>query len=106
MVTIKAVTRGLLVFGLAVVGLQLAATACGGGTATDENPAAVQATAVRRTAVAEVQRIIANKPAPTPTPQPTATAVPSCAGAIWWHEARAHLGEARTVQGRVVGIRP
>jgi hypothetical protein len=52
-----------------------------------------------------VQVIIANNPAATPTPQPTATAAPACDGAIWWHEARSHIGESRKVQGPVVGTR-
>jgi hypothetical protein len=55
--------------------------------------------------VAEAQRIIAGNLAPTPAPEPTATAVPACAGAIWWHEARAHIGERHTVQGPVVHSR-
>jgi hypothetical protein len=64
-----------------------------------------QATSVRRTAVADVQRIIAGNPAPPATPLPTATPAPTCRGAIWWQEARAHVGERRTVQGLVVGVR-
>jgi hypothetical protein len=60
---------------------------------------------VRRTAVAEVQAIIANKSTATPIPAATATPKPTCAGAIWWTEARAHTGESRTVEGEVVAIR-
>lgn len=64
-----------------------------------------QATSVRRTAVAEVQRIIAGNLAPTPVPVATATPAPTCSGAIWWFEARAYVGESRTVQGPVVAAR-
>jgi hypothetical protein len=64
-----------------------------------------QATDVRRTAVAEVQRIIANNPTATPLPASTPTPSPTCQGAIWWNEARAHVGEQRTVQGTIVGMR-
>jgi hypothetical protein len=71
---------------------------------TPGSPAA-HATDVRRTAVAEVQQIIANKPTSTPLPAPTATPVPTCPEAIWWTEARAHIGESRTVQGPIVGTR-
>jgi len=66
---------------------------------------AAHATDVRRTAVAEVQQIIANKPTSTALPVATATPVPSCPNAIWWTEARAHVGESRTVQGPIVGKR-
>jgi hypothetical protein len=83
----------------------LALTACAANTA-QTTPAEVQATAVRRTAQAEVQRIIAGNLSGTPTPDATATPAPSCSGAIWWHEAQAHVGERRTVQGLVVRSRP
>ena len=56
--------------------------------------------------MADVQRIIAGNPPPTPPPEPTATVEPGCAGAIWWHEAHAHVGETRVVQGPVVAVRP
>src|SRR5712691_5530572 len=65
-----------------------------------------QATNVRRTAVAEVQRIIANNPSATATPEATALARPSCPEAIWWHEARGHIGESRKIQGVIVATRP
>lgn len=70
-----------------------------------DSPAA-QATDVRRTAVAQVQLIIANKSTPTPQPAPTATPRPTCPNAIWWTEARTHTGETRTIQGTVVATRP
>jgi hypothetical protein len=108
----RAVRRGLGAFGCfgcVVFGLVVLAAACGGpDTASIPQSAAVpaaEATSVRRTAVAAVQRIIANNPTPTPSPEPTATAAPTCQGAIWWHEARAHIGESRTVQGPIVGAR-
>jgi hypothetical protein len=90
-----------------VVVLVLATQACSGPTATidsQDSPEA-RATSVRRTAVAEVQRIIANRPASTATPGATPLPRPSCRDAIWWHEARSHLGEVQTVQGTVVGAR-
>jgi hypothetical protein len=94
------VTASSLSFGLVLVNLACAAP-------TDPGPGspAAQATTIRRTAVAEVQAIIANKSTPTPVPEPTSTPTPSCPNAIWWTEARSHAGEARTVQGAVVGIR-
>src|SRR5690349_3773574 len=76
----------------------LAISACAANT-SQTTPAEVQATAVRRTAQAEVQRIIAGNLSGTPTPDPTATPAPSCSGAIWWHEARNHLGQVVVVQG-------
>src|SRR5438105_1144912 len=83
----------------------LAGSACAANTA-QETPAEVQATAVRRTAQAEVQRMLAGNLSGTPTPEATATPVPTCDGAIWWYEAPAHIGERRTVQGSVVHSRP
>src|SRR5436305_1923638 len=65
-----------------------------------------QATSTRRAAAAEVQRIIASAPPPTTTPAPTQTPLPTCANAIWWQEARLHVGESRTIQGPVVATRP
>jgi hypothetical protein len=91
----------------AVVVLALATQACAGPPATvdsQDSPEA-RATSVRRTAVAEVQRIIANRPASTATPGATPLPRPSCRDAIWWHEARSHLGEVQTVQGTIVGVR-
>ena len=89
---------------VAVVGISLACGAPGANVGPG-SPAA-QATDVRRTAVAEVQHIISNPSTPTPPPDPTATPAPSCANALWWTEARAHVGEVRTVQGTIVGTRP
>jgi hypothetical protein len=68
-------------------------------------PTEAAATAVRRTAVAEVQRLISGPEEPTPTPQVTATPRPSCDGAIWWYEARGHVGESRVIE-RVLRVRP
>lgn len=53
-----------------------------------------------------MQRIIAGNLSGPPTPEATPTPVPSCSGAIWWYEARSHLGETRTIQGQVVATRP
>jgi hypothetical protein len=80
----------------------------GGAPDQDVTPGspAAHATDVRRTAVAQVQQIIANPPTATALPAPTATPTPTCPNAIWWTEARAHLGETRTVQGTILGTRP
>ena len=99
--------RGLGVFALVTILLSAAIQACSGPTrpSTPQDAVEAQATNVRRTAVAEVQRILANNPPPTPTSQPTPMPKPTCAGAIWWHEARLHLGQTRSVQGMVVATR-
>src|SRR4051794_10153269 len=93
-------------FALAL-GVLALASAC---TAVRDEPAVVspnaQATATRRAEVAEVQRILAGNPAGTLTPEPTATVPPMCASALWWHEARDHVGESRVIQGPVVRTRP
>ena len=78
--------------------------------ASNQNPsqaatAVAEATATQRVAQATVQRIIAGAPTATAAPQPAATPLPNCAGAIWWHQARAHIGESRVVQGPVVAVR-
>ncbi len=100
--------KSLASFGLLLVVLAVAAQACGGPSANQSSQylADAQATNVRRTAVADVQRIIANNSTATATPEATALARPSCPEAIWWHEARTHIGESRKVQGMVVAIRP
>ena len=98
--------RELLFGTLAVLALAIAGLACSGPN-SDVAPGspAAEATNARRTAVADVQRIIANKPTPTPPPAATATPTPTCQNAIWWTEARSHVGESRIVQGTVVAIR-
>ena len=53
-----------------------------------------------------MQRIIAGNLEPTSTPQPTLTQPPSCPSALWWYEARDHVGESRVIQGPVVRTRP
>ena len=88
------------------LGLVLLNLACSAPVDTSPGSPAAQATTLRRTAVAEVQLIIANKSTPTPAPAPTSTPRPTCANAIWWTEARAHTGETRTIQGAVVEVRP
>lgn len=87
--------------------LALVITMLACGTPAEDQPGspAAQATSARRTAVADVQRVIANNPTPTPQPAATATPVPTCQNAIWWMEAGSHVGESRTVQGTVVGSR-
>jgi hypothetical protein len=107
---IQALTRGLVVFGCVAMLLLGAALACGAPVADVNNPSSppALATNVRRTEVADVQRIIANRPTPTLTLAPGAPAPPACPaqGAIWWYEARAHVGEVRTVQGTILATRP
>jgi hypothetical protein len=104
----QAVIRGLLVFVLVAAVLAVAA-ACGVPAADVQSPGSplAQATNVRRTEVAEAQRIIANYATATSTAVPTPVAPPTCRadGAIWWYEARAHMGESRTVQGTVLATR-
>ena len=100
-------SRELAVFGLLLVGLGWASQACGGPVAdVAPNSPQAQATNVRRTAVAAVQAIIANHPTSTPLPAATAAPSPTCQNAIWWTEARSHVGESRTIQGTVVATRP
>jgi hypothetical protein len=102
------VIRALLVTAIVVVAL-VGLAAWGGALRSGPeslNPTDAQATSVRRTVVAEAQRIIANPPTATAAPSATPIPRPSCPNAIWWHEARAHLGEVRTVQGAVVATRP
>ncbi len=100
--------KSLASFALLLAVLAGTAQACGLPTATRaaQTLPDTQATNVRRTAVADVQRIIANNHPATATPGATALARPTCADAIWWHEARAHIGESHTVQGTIVAIRP
>ncbi|MCA1646771.1 MAG: hypothetical protein LC797_15385 [Chloroflexi bacterium] len=104
----KTVIKSLASFALILVVLAFTAQAC--ALPSTKQPAQglaeVEATNVRRTAVADVQRIIANNPAATTTPEATAPARPTCADAIWWHEARLHIGEMRKVQGTIVAMRP
>src|SRR5688572_3614331 len=53
------------------------------------------ATSVRRTAVANVQRMLSGDQAPpTPTAPPTPAPRPTCPDAIWWYEAHTHVGES------------
>jgi hypothetical protein len=96
------------VFAAVVVAMIAIGDACGAPAGGERPPSSadVQATNVRRTALADVQRIIAERPTQTLAPEPTATPRPSCDGAIWWSEARTHVGETRRVQGTIVGTRP
>ena len=103
--------RALGVFSAVVTALTVLGAACGAPLATPspsdtQSAADAQATHVRRTALAEVQGIIANPRQPTPTPQPTSRPGPDCANGIWWQEARAHVNEIRTIQGPVLATRP
>ena len=99
--------REVIVAALTVVLLASAAQACGApiGDVAPNSPEA-RATDTRRTAVAEVQRIIANNPMATQLPAPAGKPSPSCPNAIWWTEARSHVGESRTIQGTIVTTRP
>jgi hypothetical protein len=103
--------RGLAAFLVVALALGVSVAACGSPVISSQSQTPqplvdAQATNVRRTAVAEVQRIIANNPSPTATPNATPIPRPTCQNAIWWHEARSHLGEVRTVQGTIVATRP
>src|SRR6476620_6277202 len=63
-----------------------------GASEPSTTPPDATATAVRRAKIADVQRVIAGNLNPTPLPQPTATQPPVCASALWWYEARDHVG--------------
>ncbi|MBV9325042.1 MAG: hypothetical protein JO352_14775 [Chloroflexi bacterium] len=97
--------RHLLVVCLAVLSLVVVGLACGAPANPAVGPAGAQATDVRRTEAARVQNIISNPSTATPLPAPTATPSPTCPNAIWWTEARTHVGELRSIQGTVVGTR-
>jgi hypothetical protein len=90
----------LALFALVGIGL-----ACDAPVNTAPGSPAAQGTDVRRTQVTRAQNVISNPSTATPVPAATATPTPTCPDAIWWTEARAHLGETRTVQGTVVGTR-
>jgi hypothetical protein len=104
------VIRELVAFGAVVCVLLGATAACGAPVADVASPDSppARATNVRRTEVAAAQRIIANNPTATSTVIPSTAAPPTCKvqGAIWWYEARLHMGESRTVQGTIVATRP
>jgi len=106
----QAVIRGVLAFVWVALLLSASAAACSAPVADVANPNSPQAqgTNVRRTEVAAAQVIIANNPTATMTIAPTPAAPPKCQaqGAIWWYEARTHVGESRTVQGVIVATRP
>ena len=98
--------RELICVTFVVLLLALAAEACSGPlSAGGPSPPNAEATNVRRTAVAAVQKIIANNYTPTPQPAATDTPTPTCQNAIWWTDARSHVGETRMVQGTIVGTR-
>jgi hypothetical protein len=97
--------RHLLVFSFAILGVVLVTLACSAPLDTGPGSPAAQATNVRRTEVARVQNIISNPSTPTPPAAPTDTPSPTCANAIWWTEARTHVGETRTIEGTLVGTR-
>ena len=84
----------------------VASLACSAPPPQSPDSPEAQATNVHRTAIAQVQAIIANKSTPTPPPAATATPTPTCPNAIWWTEARTHTGETRTIQGTVIETRP
>ena len=64
------------------------------------------ATSARRTAVANVQRLLSGDVVFTASPDATPASRPTCEDAIWWYEARAHIGESRVIQGTIVRTRP
>jgi hypothetical protein len=81
------------------------ALACQGPPA-DRSAEDGPAVAARQTAEVAVRRISAGVLGATPTPTPTPVPPPACAGAVWWYEAGAHLGQSLAVQGRVVHAHP
>jgi hypothetical protein len=101
-----AMTRPLVCVCLSLLGLLTASLACGAPAASGPSLPAAESTSARRTEVARVQTIISNPSTATPQPAATATPAPSCPNAIWWTDARTHIGETRTIQGQVVGTRP
>jgi hypothetical protein len=105
--SIRSVIRALLVAATVVVALVGLARLGGALRSGPEvlSPTDAQATNVRRTVVADAQRIIANPPTATAPLAATPVPRPSCPNAIWWHEARGHLGEVRSVQGAVLAVR-
>src|SRR4029077_13053410 len=97
-----AMRRQHALFCLVVLGLTLVMLACQAPPDTGPDSAAAQAAHPRRTPVARAPNNLSNPSTPPPPPAATATPAPTCANAIWWTEARTHVGEMRTVQGTVV----
>ncbi|MBV9582868.1 MAG: hypothetical protein JO057_30150 [Chloroflexi bacterium] len=98
--------RHFVVLSFTCLGLVvLAALACSAPVDTGPGSPAAAATDVRHTEVARVQIIISNPSTPTPTPAATDTPTPTCPNAIWWNDARTHVGEVRSVQGTLVATR-
>jgi hypothetical protein len=100
-----AMTRLLVCTCLGVLVLVIVSAGCTAPVDTGPDSPAAQATSVRRNEIARVQNIISNPSTATPLPAPTATPSPTCPNAIWWTDARSHVGETRTIQGQVVGTR-
>jgi hypothetical protein len=91
-----------------LIGVLLLSVACAPSSSSSSR-AAPQATAdaqARRAALAETQRLLSGEPTPTATTEPTPAPRPSCQDAVWWHQARAYVGQSRTVEGNVVRTRP
>jgi hypothetical protein len=84
----------------------LALTVACQGSPADQSSASGPPTAARQTAEVAVRQISAGNRDATPTPAPTAVPPPACAGAVWWYEASAHVGQSLAVQGRVVHAHP
>ncbi|MBV9169306.1 MAG: hypothetical protein JOZ81_04400, partial [Chloroflexi bacterium] len=97
--------RALFVVSGLLIGSSIGCGSLRGGDAVQAATADAQATATRRVAEATVQRMIAGVPTATPLPLPAPTTAPACRDAIWWYQARSHIGELRTVQGPVVATR-
>jgi hypothetical protein len=98
--------RPLIIVSCIAVTLVVMSLACEAATDTGPDSLSAQSTSERRTQVARVQNIISNPSTATPPPASTATPAPTCSNAIWWTEARTHVGETRTIQGTVVNTRP
>jgi hypothetical protein len=66
-----------------------------------------QVSAAEQTASLRVRVLTSGDPAPTRPPMltPSPAGQPLCPGAIWWHDARKHVGRHVTVEGPVVEVR-
>lgn len=93
-----------------LVALGLAACSGSGGSSSPAPPTATAeavGTLARQRADANVRRILAGDRTATPSPSPTPAPGASCPGgaAMWWYEARTHVGELVTIEGPVVRVR-
>jgi hypothetical protein len=66
-----------------------------------------QVSVAEQTVRLRVRILTSGDPAPTRPPMPTISPAgqPLCPGAMWWHDARKHVGRHVTVEGPVVEVR-